>query len=110
MTLFGGYRALAYVVGVLLAFGTFVALPTKYLLTEGSSGQEFGESASLVWVVHGWVFMIYVVVAFVLSRRQGWSTRFTAAGAGGRPGAAAHLLGGAPGERALPRRARGATT
>lgn len=76
--LFTAYRWLAPVVGVLLAFCSLVALPLKYLLTEGSSLQEFGESASVMWAVHGWVFMIYVVVAFLLARRAGWSMQFTA--------------------------------
>ena len=75
--LFTAYRWLALVVGVLLAFCSLVALPLKYLLAEGSSLQEFGESASIMWAVHGWVFMIYVVVAFLLARRAGWSVQFT---------------------------------
>jgi integral membrane protein len=75
--LFPTYRVLAFVVGVLLAFGALVAVPAKYFATEGTDLQEFGESASIVWVVHGWVFMVYVVVAFLLARRAGWSTRFT---------------------------------
>ncbi|WP_148615460.1 DUF3817 domain-containing protein [Nocardioides rubriscoriae] len=76
MKLFQAYRVLALTVGVLLAFCTVVAL-MKYLLTEGSSLQRFGEDASVMWAVHGWVFMIYVVVAFVLSRRAGWTPQFT---------------------------------
>ena len=75
--LFTAYRCLALVVGVLLAFGSLVAFPLKYFATEGSSLQEFGESASIVWLVHGWVFIAYVVVSFLLSRRAGWSLGFT---------------------------------
>ncbi len=75
--LFTAYRVLAMIVGVLLAFGAFVALPLKYLSPEGSTLQEFGEQASIVWVVHGWVFIIYVVVSFLLSRRAGWTLGFT---------------------------------
>lgn len=75
--LFNAYRVLAFVVGVLLAFCALVAMPLKYLATEGSSLQQFGESASILWVAHGWVFMIYVVVAFFLSRKAGWSPGFT---------------------------------
>lgn len=77
MSLFQAYRVLALVVGVLLAFCSLVALPMKYLLTEGTDLQQFGESASFMWVVHGWVFMIYVVVAVLLSRRASWSLGFT---------------------------------
>jgi integral membrane protein len=75
--LFNTYRVLAMIVGVLLAFCALVAMPLKYLATEDSSLQRFGESASILWVVHGWVFMIYVVVAFLLARRARWTVPFT---------------------------------
>jgi integral membrane protein len=75
--LFNTYRVLAFIVGVLLAFCALVAMPLKYLTTEGSSLQTFGENASILWVAHGWVFMVYVVVAFLLSRRAGWTIGFT---------------------------------
>ena len=75
--LFISYRVLAFVVGVLLAFCALVALPLKYLATEGSDLQEFGEAASIMWVAHGWVFMVYVVVAVLLARKANWSLGFT---------------------------------
>lgn len=75
--LFNAYRVLATIVGVLLAFASLVAAPLKYLATEDSGLQRFGESASIVWLVHGWVFMIYVVVAFLLARRARWTIGFT---------------------------------
>jgi integral membrane protein len=71
------YRILAFVVGILLAFCALVALPLKYLAAEGGGLQQFGEDASIMWVAHGWIFMIYVVVAFFLSRQAGWSVGFT---------------------------------
>jgi integral membrane protein len=71
------YRVLALVVGVLLAFCSLVALPLKYLAEEGSDLQQFGESASIMWLFHGWLFMVYVVVAFLLARRARWSVGFT---------------------------------
>jgi len=70
-------RVLALVVGVLLAFCSLVALPLKYLATEGSDLQTFGENASIMWAVHGWAFMIYVVASFLLARRAGWTPAFT---------------------------------
>jgi integral membrane protein len=75
--LFNAYRVLALVVGVLLAFCALVAAPLKYLTTAGSSLQQFGESASIMWLFHGWIFMVYVVVAFLLARRARWSVGFT---------------------------------
>jgi integral membrane protein len=70
-------RALALTVGVLLAFCSLVALPLKYLALDGSSLQTFGENASIMWAVHGWVFMVYVVASFMLARRAGWTIPFT---------------------------------
>ena len=75
--LFRSYRVLAYVVGVLLAFGSFVAVPLRYLTTEGTDLQQLGELFSLVWVIHGWIYIAYVVVAFLLARRERWSVTFT---------------------------------
>ena len=71
------YRVLAFVVGILLAFGSLVVLPMKYLLTEGSTLQQFGEDASIVWLLHGWIFAVYVIVTFFLARKAGWSISFT---------------------------------
>jgi integral membrane protein len=76
--LFNAYRVLAFIVGVLLAFCALVAAPLKYLATDGGTLQTFGANASFMWAFHGWFFMIYVVVAFLLSRRAGWSLQFTA--------------------------------
>ena len=75
--LFPAYRVLALVVGVLLAFCSLVAFPTKYFATDGSGLQEFGESVSIMWLFHGWIFMVYVVVAFLLAQKFKWSARFT---------------------------------
>jgi integral membrane protein len=77
VTLFNVYRVLAFVVGVLLAFCALVAAPLKYLTEEGSDLQQFGETASIMWLFHGWIFMVYVVVAFLLARRARWSIGFT---------------------------------
>lgn len=74
--LFKTYRVLALVVGVLLIVGT-VGSVLKYALPEGGSLQELGDALTPIWVVHGWIYMVYVVVAFVLTQRAGWPlTRF----------------------------------
>ena len=77
MKLFQTYRVLAFVVGVLLAFCSFVALPLRYIPADGTDLQQLGETLSILWVAHGWAFMVYVVVAFLLSRRARWSIGFT---------------------------------
>lgn len=72
------YRILAFVVGVLLAFGTLIVLPCKYLLTEGSTLQKFGEDVSTpVFLLHGYIYIVYLVVTFFLAVRVRWTIRFT---------------------------------
>lgn len=71
------YRVLAMTVGVLLTVGTFVALPLKYFTPAGSAAQEIGESLWPLWVAHGWIYMVYLVVAFLLARRARWTLPFT---------------------------------
>ena len=75
--LFTAYRGLALVVGVLLVAGTISSV-LKYLLAEGSQLQVLGDDLTWIWLVHGWIYMVYVVVAFLLSRRAGWSLSFLA--------------------------------
>lgn len=76
--LFRSYRALAFVVGVLLTILVFVGMPLKYLATEGSVWAHRGEViTSVVGVAHGWIYMAYLVVAFLLARRARWRMDFT---------------------------------
>ena len=74
--LFNAYRVLAYVVGILLLLLT-VGMVCKYLFAEGGSVQDFGESFTpLVAIGHGWIYMAYLVVAFLLFRRERWAPGF----------------------------------
>ncbi|GAA3670039.1 hypothetical protein GCM10022237_32300 [Nocardioides ginsengisoli] len=70
--LFNVYRVLALVVGVLLVVGSLGSL-MKYLLTEGSTLQQLGEHLGIIWMLHGFIYIVYVVVAFVLAQRARWS-------------------------------------
>ncbi|MBU2693480.1 DUF3817 domain-containing protein [Pimelobacter sp. 30-1] len=70
--LFNVYRALALVVGVLLVVGTLGSL-LKYLLEDGSTLQQLGDDLTPIWLVHGWIYIVYVVVAFLLSQKARWS-------------------------------------
>ena len=74
--LFPAYRVLAMIVGVLLAFCALVVTPARYLATEGSSLQQWGESWSILWALHGWAFIVYVAVSFLLWRHTRWSAPF----------------------------------
>ena len=60
------YRIIAWVVGVVLLVLVLVGMPLKYL----------GDDDTVVGVVgpiHGFLFMVYVVLAFDLARRAKWS-------------------------------------
>ena len=70
------YRVLAYVVGVLLAFCTVTSL-LKYLAPDGSGPQQLGSDLAFMWAFHGFIYMVYFVVAFLLAVRAGWTLRFT---------------------------------
>ena len=75
--LFAAYRVLAPVVGVLLAVLVFVGVPLKYFPPEGSALQTFGSDVTaVVGVAHGWLYMAYLVVSFLLWRRTRWPLPF----------------------------------
>ncbi len=79
------YRVLANIVGVLLVVLCLVGLPLHYAHTVnpawfpvGSTGEQVGDAISqYLGVAHGWLYMLFVVLAFLLSRRAGWELRFT---------------------------------
>ena len=62
---------------------------------------------SILWVAHGWIFIAYVVVSFLLWRQTRWSVPFAAAGGDRRADPAGDLLGRArrhpPDPRGAPR-------
>jgi len=87
------YRVMATIVGVLLVvlcligvplanfdgsemWGIFPSTPTVWL--DGSGPHELGEAiTTYLGVAHGWLYMIFVLVAFLLSRRARWELPFT---------------------------------
>lgn len=73
------YRTMATVVGVLLVVLILIGVPLKYLLEDGSGGQQTGEwITTYLGVAHGWLYMIFLMTAFWLSRRADWDLAFTA--------------------------------
>jgi integral membrane protein len=75
--LFNAYRVLAPVVGVLLAILVFIGVPLKYIPAEGSALQTFGSDVTaVVGVGHGFLYMAYLVVAFLLWRQTRWPLPF----------------------------------
>ncbi|QBX55306.1 DUF3817 domain-containing protein [Nocardioides seonyuensis] len=93
------YRVMAFVVGVLLVILFFVGVPlgsfdgtemwcleegrcafdsTPTWFLPGSDVQHFGELLTeYLGVAHGWLYMLFLISAFLLSRRAGWDLPFT---------------------------------
>lgn len=89
------YRVMATVVGVLLVVLCLVGVPlanfdgspmwglfdsTPAWVSTGSDAHHLGELiTTYLGVAHGWLYMIFLFAAFVLSRRARWSLGFTVA-------------------------------
>lgn len=73
------YRVMAYVVGVLLIVLVCIGVPLKYLTADGSGLQHTGEwiTANL-GVLHGFLYMIFLVAAADLARRARFPLLFAA--------------------------------
>ncbi len=87
------YRVMATVVGVLLVVLILVGVPlanfdgsgmwfvipaTPELFPVGSGAHTVGEAITeYLGVAHGWLYMIFLVTAFLLARRAGWDLGFT---------------------------------
>jgi len=79
------YRVMASIVGVLLIVLVLVGVPLNHLhdlnaswFPEGGDAQEAGDWISgTLGVAHGWLYMIFVFTAFILSRRAKWDIKFT---------------------------------
>ena len=56
-----GYRIMAYVTGIMLMILFFVCMPLRYF------GHDSGP-AEIVGALHGVLYMIYIVVAFAMTR------------------------------------------
>jgi integral membrane protein len=79
------YRVMATIVGVLLIVLCLIGLPLHWAhlvnpawFPVGSDGERLGDAISeYLGVAHGWLYMIFVFVAFALSRRARWELSFT---------------------------------
>lgn len=92
-TPYRGYRVMANVVGVLLVVLCLVGVPlanfdgtpmwgvfdsTPAWVTVGSSPHHWGELITeYLGVAHGWLYMVFLFMAFWLSRRAAWPMGFT---------------------------------
>ena len=59
------YRVIAWIVGVLLIILLFVAVPLRVF-------GGHGELSGIVSPIHGFGYMVYLVLSFDLARRAGW--------------------------------------
>jgi integral membrane protein len=64
-TAFGRYRVMAYVTGLVLLVACFVAIPMSHVF--GHPG--FGK---VVWTLHGWLYLIYLMTAVHLAMTRKW--------------------------------------
>jgi integral membrane protein len=79
------YRVLATIVGVSIILLIIVGLPLNNLhnvspgvFPVGSTGQRLGDDISkYLGTAHGFIYMAFLLVAFVLSRLARWSITFT---------------------------------
>jgi integral membrane protein len=76
---------MANIVGVLLIILVLVGLPLHYgyllfpdSMPEGGSAWQTGADISrYLGVAHGWLYMIFLIMAFWLSRKARWTLGFT---------------------------------
>lgn len=79
------YRVMAMIVGVLLVVLCLIGLPLHYgyvvfpdLMPKGGRAWQLGADISAyLGVAHGWLYMIFVIMAFMLSRKARWPMNFT---------------------------------
>ena len=72
------YRVMASIVGVLLIILCLIGLPLHYLSPDGSQAEAAGDWISqYLGVAHGWLYMVFLIAAFVLSRKANWDLGFT---------------------------------
>lgn len=83
--LLNAYRVLATVVGLSIITLVVVGVPLKYVhelwpsvLPEGSNGWQVGSDINLyLGTAHGFIYMVFVLVAFMLALRARWPIVFT---------------------------------
>ena len=71
------YRVMAYVVGTLLIVLALIGVPLKYFATDGSSAQQMGNWITMyLGILHGWLYMVFLVAAAMLARKARFPVGF----------------------------------
>lgn len=79
------YQAFASIVGVLLIILCLIGLPLHWAhqineawFPVGSTGEQLGADISAyLGVAHGWLYMLFLLAAFMLARKAEWPVGFT---------------------------------
>ncbi|GGF47399.1 hypothetical protein GCM10011519_21810 [Marmoricola endophyticus] len=72
------YRVMATIVGVLLIVLILVGVPLKYLTADGTGTHSAGDFITeYLGIGHGYLYMIFLVMALLLARRARWDIGFT---------------------------------
>lgn len=72
------YRVMTYIVGTLLIVLVCVGVPLKYLTDEGTDPQQLGEwITTYLGIAHGWLYMIFLVMAAMLARKARFPLGFS---------------------------------
>ncbi|MDQ3156800.1 MAG: DUF3817 domain-containing protein [Actinomycetota bacterium] len=70
------YRVMANVVGILL-IPLVLGFLGKLVTDEGTLIHDIGEKTEILGVLHGWLYMIFLVMAALLARAAKWTIPFT---------------------------------
>lgn len=84
-SLLTAYKVFATVVGISIITLIVIGVPLKYVhtiwpsvLPEGSAGQKLGADINLyLGTAHGFIYMAFLLVAFMLALRVKWPIGFT---------------------------------
>lgn len=69
---------MAYVVGTLLIVLVLVGMPLKYLFGDDTSAHDLGEwITTWLGVLHGYLYMIFIVTAIMLARKARFPLGFS---------------------------------
>jgi len=72
------YRVMAYIVGVLLIV-LFSAWGVELATAPGTTAHHLGDTVTTyLGIAHGWLYMLFLVMAALLARRARWPLGFTA--------------------------------
>lgn len=70
---------MAYIVGTFLIILVCVGVPLKYLTTTGTEPQQAGQFiTTYLGILHGYLYMIFLVMAALLARKARFPLGFTA--------------------------------